>query len=664
MKYLLLICLLLVSFSVSANQSDNIDKVDGLTGEVSDMNVDDLIEEESFGDTTNPIESFRESQFEAIAPLLQSNGNGARLDTQKAQDRLNELNSSFEHVISDIESVQARKDRIQSRYEDIRNGIINIIRTSRETKHNIKQRISAVRELTYRINKLEKRVDFLRNEIGQTKEELASNISVLYRINNDYYGSSGQIDSIRLLANTDNIASSLSSEDVMKSMMYHTDDLMELLGDRKKAYEETVGRYNDYRTRYRKEVQNYKGKIEEYEQQKENLKKIVDFLQEDREYTQEEFQDLVDQKEAVKNRISLIKNYESSMSNEALSVSGVDLSKLYENSERPDEGNFFSWPVLPVERFSAFFEDDDYKEVHGTDHNAIDVVVEQGTEVYAPANGVVYKVVNQDGPGLNWFVMAHKHGYITVYLHMQDIFVQKGDYVDRGELIGLTGGTPGTRGAGLLSSGPHLHFEVIQDGEYIDPLEVLDLSVVKDRRALPKEYQVKYMEDRLSRSYDMSGISYASGDTVEERRKDYLARNAIGPYSDVELWEAASQGTDVDIDFGICIAAAESGLGRNMTTEWNVGNVGNNDRGDRIGYDTPAQGARMIYLTLVNSFLGHHNTIDKLSRWGNKDGSIYASSPKNWQKNVSRCLSSIKGYWVPEDYPFRKATQMDDIAAR
>ncbi|MDO4714619.1 MAG: hypothetical protein Q4B28_08570 [bacterium] len=58
-------------------------------------------------------------------------------------------------------------------------------------------------------------------------------------------------------------------------------------------------------------------------------------------------------------------------------------------------------------------------------------------------------------------------------------------------------------------------------------------------------------------------------------------------------------------------------------------------------------------MTLNNQYLGGYHTIKQLSRYGNSDGKIYASSPINWQSNVQKCLSKIKGYYVPEDFPFR-----------
>jgi hypothetical protein len=65
---------------------------------------------------------------------------------------------------------------------------------------------------------------------------------------------------------------------------------------------------------------------------------------------------------------------------------------------------------------------------------------------------------------------------------------------------------------------------------------------------------------------------------VDERRVSFLNTYAVGVYKSPEFWQDASDGTNIDVDVGICIAFAESTLGRNMTTEYNLGNVGNNDR--------------------------------------------------------------------------------------
>lgn len=189
----------------------------------------------------------------------------------------------------------------------------------------------------------------------------------------------------------------------------------------------------------------------------------------------------------------------------------------------------------------------------------------------------------------------------------------------------------------------------------IDPLTELDLSIFPAKSLLLDTYKTKFAADLELRNsvIHISDVPMMTDKTDEEKRATFLKRFGAAPYNDVTLWETAAKDTNIDVDLGICIGLAETSLGRYFASSNNIGNVGNNDRGDRVDKVSPLAGIQAIYQTLNNSYLGGYHTIFELSGFGNKDGAIYASSPYNRQKNVSRCLSSIKGYVVPEDYPFR-----------
>jgi hypothetical protein len=127
----------------------------------------------------------------------------------------------------------------------------------------------------------------------------------------------------------------------------------------------------------------------------------------------------------------------------------------------------------------------------------------------------------------------------------------------------------------------------------------------------------------------------------------------IGIYRSLAFWMDAAAQSNIDLDLGICIWFAESTLGNYLSTNNNIGNVWNNDRWDRIAFGSALDGARLIYSTLNNQYLWHYNTIIELNWYGNKNWSIYASSPYNRQNNVVKCLSMVKWYYVPDDFPFR-----------
>lgn len=100
-------------------------------------------------------------------------------------------------------------------------------------------------------------------------------------------------------------------------------------------------------------------------------------------------------------------------------------------------------------------------------HAGIDIGVASGTRVAAAAGGTVIEAGTLPGYG-NVIIIDHGRGTVTRYAHLSKIGVVKGQVVDAGDQIGLSGGVPGTAGAGN-SKGAHLHYEVRRNGKPVDP---------------------------------------------------------------------------------------------------------------------------------------------------------------------------------------------------
>lgn len=131
-----------------------------------------------------------------------------------------------------------------------------------------------------------------------------------------------------------------------------------------------------------------------------------------------------------------------------------------------------AWPVNPYKGISAYFMDPSYSSYFGTNHYAIDIPTPQGTPMYAPADGYVVRY-RDAGYGYSYIMLMHANDLSTVYGHASASFVSAGQYVTEGQVIGLSGATPGTKGAGLMTTGPHLHLEVRVNGVPVDPLRYL-----------------------------------------------------------------------------------------------------------------------------------------------------------------------------------------------
>lgn len=86
-----------------------------------------------------------------------------------------------------------------------------------------------------------------------------------------------------------------------------------------------------------------------------------------------------------------------------------------------------------------------------------------GEPVYAAAEGVVTMVLHDDPALGNYVRIKHPSGVETGYAHLRVARVAQGQVVRTGQAIGEVGSTG-------LSTGPHLHFEVIQQGQRVDPV--------------------------------------------------------------------------------------------------------------------------------------------------------------------------------------------------
>ncbi|MDO1448355.1 M23 family metallopeptidase [Rhodocytophaga aerolata] len=96
-------------------------------------------------------------------------------------------------------------------------------------------------------------------------------------------------------------------------------------------------------------------------------------------------------------------------------------------------------------------------------HTGVDFSAPRGTPIYASGDGVVTVVRKNFGGYGNEVQVDHGYGYVTLYAHMEKFNVRQGQKVKRGECIGYVGSTGS-------STAPHLHYEVIHNGNKVNPV--------------------------------------------------------------------------------------------------------------------------------------------------------------------------------------------------
>ncbi|MCL2840133.1 MAG: M23 family metallopeptidase [Defluviitaleaceae bacterium] len=100
-------------------------------------------------------------------------------------------------------------------------------------------------------------------------------------------------------------------------------------------------------------------------------------------------------------------------------------------------------------------------------HDGVDIAIPTGTPIVAPKDGTV--VAAGFSPSFGYFMrIAHDNSlYTTFYAHLSRPWAVIGDIVTQGTLIAYSGNTG-------MSTGPHLHFSIFYDGQFIDPMTRLD----------------------------------------------------------------------------------------------------------------------------------------------------------------------------------------------
>lgn len=193
-------------------------------------------------------------------------------------------------------------------------------------------------------------------------------------------------------------------------------------------------------------------------------------------------QDLLSETQAseqkYKTLVSSLKTQYQQTENEIAGIESQVRKKLAEQQKKKPEkfdvdSGELSWPVSS-RRVTAYFHDVSYPYRQVFEHNAIDIVASHGTAVRAAASGYVARAKQcTTASCYSYIMLVHSNGVSTVYGHLSALKADEEQFVTRGDIIGYSGATPGTVGAGPFTTGPHLHFEVRKNGIPVNPLGYL-----------------------------------------------------------------------------------------------------------------------------------------------------------------------------------------------
>lgn len=374
---------------------------------------------------------------------------------------IQDLNRQIDVKKREIESLDQKQKELEEQIgqkeneKKTLNNQLEIVEDNIEqTEMRIEKTGKEIERTAFEIDNLEIEITEKEMEIDKQKKNLSETIRIMYQYD--------QKNLLEIIFAYDSFSNFVDEWQNMEKLQGRG---KEVLDNIKKIKQDLESKQIDLK-KQKESLDNLKVRLDGERSQLDYIKQGKERLLRETQMQEEKFQELLEEARAEQEAANAeIQNLQFQIQSQYIQTQPDTWKDL------GGKGNL-AWPIMPSMGISAYFMDPNYYAAFGINHYAIDVPTPQGTPIHAPADGVVVK--NRDaGYGYSYIMIYHGSNLSTVYGHVSGFAAAEGQKIKKGDVIGYTGGTPGTRGAGWLTTGPHLHFEVRINGNPVDPLGYL-----------------------------------------------------------------------------------------------------------------------------------------------------------------------------------------------
>ena len=350
-------------------------------------------------------------------------------DTQdeidEKQNEVDDIKEQQEEIQNELAAVADKIEAIQAEIDEINEGIY-------QKEAEINETLGRIEAKKEEIKKKEAEIQKKKEEIQTRIDGLNARLKVMYK--------NGSIGFVDVLMGSNSISEFVSNVEMIQRIYENDVDLLKKLQEEQKKLEEEQKKLQE-------EKQNLLAIQEELSVQKQDL-----------EYQKE----IQRQKQAELDAEKQILEEKDAQLQADADALIAEIKEL-QDSQRIYEGGTFTWPCPS----STYISDSFGWRIHPIFgywklHTGTDIAASSGADVVAAAAGKVIMASWYGGYG-NCVMIDHGSGIVTLYGHLSGYNCYQGQEVSRGELIAFVGSTGN-------STGPHLHFEVRINGEYVDPM--------------------------------------------------------------------------------------------------------------------------------------------------------------------------------------------------
>ncbi len=382
-----------------------------------------------------PLEAMARTTAEVEAEQAQ-----LEAERQELQDRLEQLRAD-----------EAQKQEYQETLEKQIGVLENQIRTAR---NDIEELNASIKELTMKLDASEE-------EIADTIDQFKQRVAAIYR--------AGTVSTLEVLLNSESLGDFTLRSEMLNTMSKRDQELLnkitdymdatknereecesekQMVAELKKSMERKQGELDGLYAENAKAIEELQGKQNDtnhaLEQNAEEIQK-----------RDEEIQRLIEE-ERKRQEEEERRRQEAAANGGGGETGSVDW--VPDGTTNGVSGFNPTWPLPGVTYIS-----DEYGGARG--HGGMDIAGAYGTQIVAAESGTVIRSNNTDEWGWGWgyhVYIYHNDTYSTLYAHMSATAVSTGEYVSKGQVIGYEGSTGD-------STGPHLHFEVWENGTRVNP---------------------------------------------------------------------------------------------------------------------------------------------------------------------------------------------------
>ena len=348
-------------------------------------------------------------------------------------------------------STQNKLNQTKNEIKDIQS---QINKNESEQKNTLKE----INSLDSSINSTERQIDGIENEIEELEESIVITEENI-KFSQEQYDAKYELRKNRMVAYYKN--GNVSLQDLVNEAEDQTDKMyMERIIEKIISYDTSIMDELEFE---KQELEEQKTKLEEDSTRYANLKQELEVKLASLEETVEKRSNYLS---ALKADHTALEKAEAEMQAEADRLAKEIAAQASKSTSSTYKGGKMTWPLPGHYVITSKYGNRLHPVLKKYSlHTGVDIAGSgcNGDPVVAAAAGTVIKATYSNAYG-NYIVIDHGGGITTLYAHSSKLLVKAGDKVSAGQEI-MKVGTTG------YSTGPHLHFEVREDGKYLNPLD-------------------------------------------------------------------------------------------------------------------------------------------------------------------------------------------------